>query len=198
MAASRCCMIKLEDRLDLGVWDAPTYDLIIVESPKMSANHGVGVLICSNCSFRNSSRIGIESLSLSIRFKWSTIEFSAPLLSLISMLNSWRRRCPWQFDRKQKRNYLYSCTRMFISLTNFILLLLVKLILCYNEVPRGLPPLRGIEHQIELIPGCPIPNRPTYRTNLEETKEIQKQGFVRESLSPCFVPVILVPKKDGT
>ncbi|RDX86921.1 hypothetical protein CR513_31688, partial [Mucuna pruriens] len=74
-----------------------------------------------------------------------------------------------------------------------------------NEVPHGLPPLRGIEHQIDLVPGCPIPNRPAYRKNLEETKEIPKQvnellqkGFVMESLSPCYVPIILVPKKDGT
>ncbi|RDY12033.1 hypothetical protein CR513_03214, partial [Mucuna pruriens] len=74
-----------------------------------------------------------------------------------------------------------------------------------NEVPHGLPPLRGIEHQIDLVLGCPIPNRLAYRTNLEETKEIQKQmnellqkGFVRKSLSPCFVSIILVPKKDRT
>ncbi|RDX96203.1 hypothetical protein CR513_21170, partial [Mucuna pruriens] len=74
-----------------------------------------------------------------------------------------------------------------------------------DEVPHGLPPLRGIEHQIDLILGCPIPNIPAYRTNPKVTKEIQKQvnellqkGFVRESLSPYFVPVILVPKKDGT
>ncbi|RDY12242.1 hypothetical protein CR513_02987, partial [Mucuna pruriens] len=74
-----------------------------------------------------------------------------------------------------------------------------------DEVPHGLPPLRGIEHQIDLIPGCPIPNRLAYRTNPEETKEIQKQvnellqkDFVKESLSPCSVPIILVPKKDGT
>ncbi|RDX82075.1 hypothetical protein CR513_37184, partial [Mucuna pruriens] len=74
-----------------------------------------------------------------------------------------------------------------------------------DEVPHGLPSLRGIEHQIDLISGCPIPNRPTYRTNPKETKEIQKQvngllqkGFVRENLSPCSVPIILVPKKDGT
>ncbi|RDX66428.1 hypothetical protein CR513_54804, partial [Mucuna pruriens] len=67
-----------------------------------------------------------------------------------------------------------------------------------DEVPHGLPPLRGIEHQIDLVPSCPIPNRPAYETNPEETKEIQNQGFVRESLSPCSIPVILVPKKDGT
>ena len=74
-----------------------------------------------------------------------------------------------------------------------------------EEVPAGLPPLRGIEHQIDLIPGATLPNRAPYRTNPEETKEIQKQvqelldkGYIRVSLSPCAVPVILVPKKDGT
>src|ERR1041385_4499041 len=43
------------------------------------------------------------------------------------------------------------------------------------EVPAGLPPLRGIEHQIDLIPGATLPNRAPYRTNPQETKEIQQQ-----------------------
>ncbi|XP_066374964.1 uncharacterized protein [Miscanthus floridulus] len=43
-----------------------------------------------------------------------------------------------------------------------------------DEQPAGLPPLRGIEHQID-FPGASLPNRPAYRTNLEETKEIQQQ-----------------------
>ena len=38
-----------------------------------------------------------------------------------------------------------------------------------DEVPPGLPPKRGIEHQIDLIPGAALPNRPPYRTNPEET-----------------------------
>ncbi|KAI4299937.1 hypothetical protein L6164_033357 [Bauhinia variegata] len=74
-----------------------------------------------------------------------------------------------------------------------------------KEVPNGLPPIRGIEHQIDFVPGAAIPNRPAYRANPEETKELQRQvgelmekGYVRESMSPCAVPVILVPKKDGT
>jgi hypothetical protein len=72
-----------------------------------------------------------------------------------------------------------------------------------EEVPHGLPPIRGIEHQIDFIPGASIPNRPAYRSNPEETKELQRQvgellekGYVRESMSPCAVPVLLVPKKD--
>nr|AAK14317.1 putative POL3-like reverse transcriptase [Phaseolus coccineus] len=73
-----------------------------------------------------------------------------------------------------------------------------------QEGPIGLPPLRGIEHQIDFIPGASLPNRPPYRTNPEETKEIESQvqdllekGWVQKSLSPCAVPVLLVPKKDG-
>jgi hypothetical protein len=50
-----------------------------------------------------------------------------------------------------------------------------------------------------------LPNHAPYRTNTEETKEIQCQvkelldkGYVHESFSPCAAPVILVPKKDGS
>ena len=74
-----------------------------------------------------------------------------------------------------------------------------------EEVPPGLPPKRGIEHQIDLVPGAPLPNHAPYHTNPEKTKEIQRQvqelinkGYVKESLSPCVVPVLLVPKKDGS
>jgi hypothetical protein len=38
----------------------------------------------------------------------------------------------------------------------------------------GMPPLREIEHQINLILGATLPNRAAYRTNPEETKEIQR------------------------
>ncbi|KAI5667986.1 hypothetical protein M9H77_17839 [Catharanthus roseus] len=72
-----------------------------------------------------------------------------------------------------------------------------------EEVSDGLHPLRRIEQQIDLLPGAVLPNRPAYKCSPKETKELRRQvedflskGYVRESLSPCVVPVLLVPKKD--
>ncbi|XP_074289016.1 uncharacterized protein LOC141614159 [Silene latifolia] len=74
-----------------------------------------------------------------------------------------------------------------------------------DDLPTGLRLIRGIEHQIDLIPGASLPNKAAYRCNPMETKELQRQieklmdiGYVRESLSSCAVPTLLVPKKDGT
>ena len=109
---------------------------------------------------------------------------------------------------------LYSCTRKtFFPLTTYPLLCLVLFFDVLQEyedvfpveVPPGLPPKRGIENQIDLVSGASLPNRAPYRTNPEEIKEIQRQvqelikkGYVKESLSSCVVPVLLVPKKDGS
>ena len=60
-----------------------------------------------------------------------------------------------------------------------------------DEVPDALPPIRGIEHQIDFVPSASIRNRPAYRSNPEETKELQRQvnelmkkGHVRVSYEP--------------
>ena len=63
----------------------------------------------------------------------------------------------------------------------------------------------SIQHKIGLFPVSTLPNKPAYRMNPQETQEIQRQvddllanGLIRESLSPCVVPALLVPKKDGS
>ena len=43
-----------------------------------------------------------------------------------------------------------------------------------NDVLSGLPPIRGIEHQIDFVLAATIPNRPAYKSNLKETKELQR------------------------
>jgi hypothetical protein len=58
-----------------------------------------------------------------------------------------------------------------------------------NEVLSGLLPKGGIEHQVDLVYSASLPNRAAYRTNPEETKEIQhveeliQNGYVQENLS---------------
>ncbi|KAJ9541184.1 hypothetical protein OSB04_027690 [Centaurea solstitialis] len=64
-----------------------------------------------------------------------------------------------------------------------------------EDVPDGLPPIQGIEHQIDLMPGATIPNRPAYRANLEETKELQKQ--VGELLEKGLLDSRTNPSEEG-
>ncbi|WVZ58363.1 LOW QUALITY PROTEIN: hypothetical protein U9M48_008642 [Paspalum notatum var. saurae] len=107
--------------------------------------------------------------------------------------------------------YALVCSRMLVTLDDAPSLdippAVANLLQEYTDVfpkdlPPGLPLLRGIEHQIDLIPGARLPNRAPYRTNPDETKEIQRQvralldkGYIRESLSPCSVLCYLFQRK---
>lgn len=54
-----------------------------------------------------------------------------------------------------------------------------------EDSPVGLPPIRGIEHQIDLVPGATLPNCPAYMTNPVETKELQKKINDQEPQPLC-------------
>ncbi|GKB73232.1 putative reverse transcriptase domain-containing protein [Tanacetum coccineum] len=69
----------------------------------------------------------------------------------------------------------------------------------------GLPPIREIEFQIELIPrATPVAKSPCRLAPFEmeelsgQIKELQDKCFIRPSSSPWGVPVLFVKKKDGS
>nr|GEU85223.1 putative reverse transcriptase domain-containing protein [Tanacetum cinerariifolium] len=73
-----------------------------------------------------------------------------------------------------------------------------------EELP-GLPPVRKVEFQIDLIPRAAPVAREPYRLAPSEMQELSNQlqeladqGFIHPSTSPWGAPVLFVKKKDGS
>ena len=73
-----------------------------------------------------------------------------------------------------------------------------------EDLPRGLPPTRNLEHTINLVPGNAPPVKPPYRMSEVELAELRKQvdalldkGYIKPSMSPYAAPVLFVKKKGG-
>ncbi|GJS35831.1 reverse transcriptase domain-containing protein [Tanacetum coccineum] len=73
----------------------------------------------------------------------------------------------------------------------------------FPEDLPGLPPVRQVEFQIDLIPGTTPVARAPYRLAPSEMQELSNQlqelsdrGFIRPSTSPWGAPVLFVKKKD--
>ncbi|GKC56640.1 putative reverse transcriptase domain-containing protein [Tanacetum coccineum] len=75
----------------------------------------------------------------------------------------------------------------------------------FPEDLPGLPPIRQVEFQIDLMPGAAPVARAPYRFALLEMQELSDQlqelvdrGFIRPSTSPWGAPVLFVKKKYGS
>ena len=54
-----------------------------------------------------------------------------------------------------------------------------------DDLPPGLPPLRGIEHRIDLIPGSPLPNKAPYCVNPKKPKKYKGKSNISYTMDMC-------------
>ncbi|GKA71702.1 putative reverse transcriptase domain-containing protein [Tanacetum coccineum] len=78
-----------------------------------------------------------------------------------------------------------------------------EFLVVFPEDLPGLPPVRQVEFQIDIIPGAAPVARAPYRLAPSEMQELSNQlqklagrGFIRPSTSPWGAPVLFVQKKD--
>ena len=69
-----------------------------------------------------------------------------------------------------------------------------------NNVPDGLPPMRKINHQMDLVPRANFPNKVVHRMTPTKSEELNRKvhellqkGLIQESPSPCVIPIVLTP-----
>ena len=74
-----------------------------------------------------------------------------------------------------------------------------------DGIPRSPPPMREISHCIDLIPGSTLPNKLAYKlipqkneVMARKIEELLEDGLIGKIISPCVVPIVLAPKKEGS
>ncbi len=71
-----------------------------------------------------------------------------------------------------------------------------------QDLPDILPPMRDLQHVIDLIPGASVPTLLHHRLNPNDHTELKckvdkllTRGYIHESLSPCAIPTLRTPNK---
>ncbi|GBG79229.1 hypothetical protein CBR_g29281 [Chara braunii] len=69
----------------------------------------------------------------------------------------------------------------------------------------GIPPMRDVEHSIQLVPNYRVHHQVPYRLSIPEATELKRQleellrlGFIKPSNSPWGAPILFARKADGT
>jgi hypothetical protein len=126
------------------------------------------------------------------------------LMSGKELHNEVKKKEDTQFIVVQKPKNVLTSTRIDDLLEKIQELLGEFVDIVVDELPCSLPPIRSISHHIDLIPRAGFPNKATYKLTPQENEEVKRQvqdlmdkGLIQESSSPCVVPTVLSPKKDG-
>jgi hypothetical protein len=126
------------------------------------------------------------------------------LMSWKELLNEVKKKEDTQFIVVRKPKIVLTSTRID-DLPEEIQELMGEFVdIVVDELPRSLPPMRSISHHIDLIPRSSLLNKAAYQLTPRENEEVKRQvhdlmdkGLIQEILSPCIVPTVLSPRKDG-
>jgi hypothetical protein len=126
------------------------------------------------------------------------------LMSGKELLTKVKKKEDPQFFMVRKPRIVLTSTRVDDLLEDIQELLEEFTYIMVDELSHLLPSMRSVSHHIELILGAILLNKSAYRLTPQENEEVRKQvqelldkGLVRESLSPCVVPMVPSPKKYG-
>ena len=96
------------------------------------------------------------------------------LMSGKELLNEVKKEQEMQFDVVSKPRVVLTNTSMD-DLPEEIQELLENFVdIVVDELPNSLPPIRSINHHIDLIPRASLPNKAAYRLTPQENEEVRK------------------------
>uniref|UniRef100_A0A2N9HFG3 Reverse transcriptase/retrotransposon-derived protein RNase H-like domain-containing protein n=1 Tax=Fagus sylvatica TaxID=28930 RepID=A0A2N9HFG3_FAGSY len=98
----------------------------------------------------NNKRLRVDKASVKLLFQLGSIWMRCFVMLLPMHAGHILLGRPWQYDRRAIHDGFKNMSLKHVF---------------PKEMPNELPPIRGIEHQIDFVPGAAIPNRPAYRSN---------------------------------